>query len=73
LADQTAQATKEIEIQVGTTQASTEHTVDVISHVSDTIGKMSGIATGISAAMKEQSAAMEEIVRSTQGGCRQNK
>ena len=67
LASQTAQATEEIEEQVGATQDSTQHTVNAIANVSETIEKMNEISTSISAAMEEQSAAMEEIVRSTQG------
>ncbi len=67
LAAQTSKATEEIEEQVNATQDSMQHTVDAISQVSETIEKMNEIATGIAAAMEEQSTAMEEIVRSTQG------
>ncbi len=67
LAAQTGQATEEIEAQVNATQGATEKTVGAISQVSDTIGKMNEISTSIAAAMEEQSIAMEEIVRSTQG------
>ncbi len=66
LASETAKATEEIEAQVEATQNATDRTVTAISHVSETIGKMNEISTGIAAAMEEQSVAMEEIVRSTQ-------
>ncbi len=67
LAAQTGQATEEIEAQVNATQKSTQNTVAAISQVSDTIAKMDEISTSIAAAMEEQSTAMDEIVRSTQG------
>ncbi len=67
LASETAKATEEIEAQVVATQDATNKTVDAISQVSETIGQMNEISTGIAAAMEEQSIAMQEIVRSTQG------
>jgi len=67
LASETAKATEEIETQVVATQNATDKTVSAISHVSETIGQMNEISTGIAAAMEEQSIAMQEIVRSTQG------
>ncbi len=67
LAAQTAKATEDIEEQVIATQKSTLNTANAISEVSITIEKMDEIATSISAAMEEQSAAMSEIVRSTHG------
>ncbi len=67
LAAQTGQATGEIEAQVTATQESTKNTVNAIEEVSNTIAKMDEISTSIAAAMEEQSIAIEEIVRSTQG------
>ncbi len=67
LAAQTGRATEEIEAHVNATQKSTRNTVGAIAQVSDTIAKMDEISTSIAAAMEEQSIAMEEIVRSTQG------
>ncbi len=67
LASQTAVATEEIETQVNSTQKSSQQVVGLISEVSKTIGSISEISTSISAAMEEHTAAMDEIVRSTQG------
>ncbi len=67
LAAQTGKATEEIEAQVNATQGSTQDTVNAIAQVSETIGNMDEISTSIAAAMEEQSIAMDEIVRSTQG------
>ncbi len=67
LASETAKATEEIEAQVAATQDATSQTVAAINQVSETIGQMNEISTGIAAAMEEQSIAMQEIVRSTQG------
>jgi len=67
LASETAKATEEIEAQVVATQNATNKTVAAISQVSETIGQMNEISTGIATAMEEQSIAMQEIVRSTQG------
>ncbi len=67
LANQTAQATEEIESQVVATQMAAEKTTNAISKVSDIIKKIDEISTGTAAAMEEQSVAMNEIVHNTQG------
>lgn len=66
LAAQTAKATEDIATQISAMQGATENTVGVIEGVSKTINDINEIATSMSAAMEEQSAAIQEIVRNTQ-------
>ena len=63
LANQTARATEEITGQIGRIQASTGQAVAAIDGIAGRIREMSGVATGIAAAVEEQGAATQEIVR----------
>jgi methyl-accepting chemotaxis protein len=66
LADQTARATEEIESQVTEIQSATNHAVDAIQGIGDTIGKVDGISTAIATAMEQQRSATGEIASSVQ-------
>ena len=66
LATETAKATDEISEQISSIQEATNNTVTVIESIQNTIDQIEEIATSISAAMEEQSAAMQEIVTNTQ-------
>ncbi len=63
LATQTARATDEIASQIGSIQSVTQEAVEEIQGVSQVIGRISEIATTISAAVEEQGAATKEISR----------
>ncbi|MFJ7439699.1 methyl-accepting chemotaxis protein [Methylorubrum thiocyanatum] len=63
LAGQTAKATDEIAGQIGRIQGETRQAVLAISTVGQTIEELHSIAIGVAAAMEEQNAAIEEIVR----------
>ena len=70
LANQTTRATHEIEEQIGRIQASTGHAVGAIRTISDRIGEISQVTTSIAAAVEEQGAATQEIVRNVaQAAC----
>ncbi len=66
LAQQTANATKEIGSQIGHIQNATTEAVEAISCISGTIEEVSMIAITIAAAVEEQGAATAEIARSVQ-------
>ncbi len=63
LAGQTAKATGEIARQIGEIQSWTGETVDAIGIIVGRITEMSGLSTGIAAAIEEQGSATQEIVR----------
>ncbi|WP_264050559.1 methyl-accepting chemotaxis protein [Methylobacterium flocculans] len=63
LANQTARATEEISGQIGRIQGSTGQAVTAIDAISGRIREISGVATSIAAAVEEQGAATQEIVR----------
>ena len=63
LANQTARATDEISGQIGRIQASTGQAVEAIDGIAGRIREISGVATGIAAAVEEQGAATQEIAR----------
>jgi len=63
LAGQTAQATSEISNQVASIQGQTLQAVEAIQAIAQTISEMSRIGTSVAAAMEEQGAATQEIVR----------
>ncbi|MCG5248142.1 methyl-accepting chemotaxis protein [Methylorubrum extorquens] len=63
LANQTARATDEISAQITQIQGSTDGAVGAISGIATRIREISGVATSISAAVEEQGAATQEIVR----------
>ena len=64
LANQTAQATEDIQTQVDAILGATDETVGAISEISKRIEEIDQIATSIAAAVEEQSAATSEIARS---------
>jgi methyl-accepting chemotaxis protein len=71
LAGQTAKATEEISSHIGNMQVATAESVDAIKAIGQTIERISGIATAISAAVEEQHAATQNIaqsVRAAAGG-----
>ncbi|WP_175563700.1 methyl-accepting chemotaxis protein [Pseudoxanthobacter soli] len=63
LAEQTTRATGEISAQIGTIQAATERAVGVIGGIAGRIQSMDDIAASISAAVEQQGATTQEIVR----------
>ena len=63
LASQTARATEEISTQIARIQGSTGQAVSAISSITTRIQEISGVATAIAAAVEEQGAATQEIVR----------
>ncbi|SOR30459.1 putative methyl-accepting chemotaxis sensory transducer precursor [Methylorubrum extorquens] len=63
LANQTARATEEISAQIARIQGATGEAVSAIDGISTRIREISGVATGIAAAVEEQGAATQEIVR----------
>lgn len=63
LASQTARATDEIGHQIGRIQSATDHTVSAIQGISARIREIAGVSAGIAAAVEEQGAATQEIVR----------
>ena len=63
LAGQTARATDEIATQIARIQGETRQAVAAVGEVGQTIEEMRSIAVGVAAAMEEQNAAIQEIVR----------
>ena len=63
LANQTAQATGEIETQIGRMQQVSGDTSRSIGSIGDTIGSVAELAVGVAAAVEEQEAATSEIAR----------
>ncbi|MEG9525057.1 MAG: methyl-accepting chemotaxis protein [Hyphomicrobiales bacterium] len=63
LAGQTAKATEEISGHIARVQASTGQAVSAIGSITGRVGEISGVATTIAAAVQEQDAATQEIVR----------
>ncbi|MFD0934082.1 methyl-accepting chemotaxis protein, partial [Methylobacterium trifolii] len=63
LAGQTARATEEISGQITRIQGSTDQAVAAIGGITGRIQEISGVATSIAAAVEEQGAATQEIVR----------
>jgi methyl-accepting chemotaxis protein len=66
LANQTAQATQDIQTQVAEIQTATKETVADIGSVGGTIGDISETTTAIAAAIEQQGAATTEISRNVQ-------
>ncbi len=66
LADQTAQATKEIGTQIAQIQSATKEAVEAIRAITVTIQEVSSITVTIAAAVEEQGAATAEIARNVQ-------
>ncbi|MGO3930683.1 methyl-accepting chemotaxis protein [Rhodopseudomonas pseudopalustris] len=70
LAEQTAKATGEISQQIGGIQTATQSSVSAIKEISQTISRMSEIASTIASAVEEQGAATQEIARNVQEAAR---
>ena len=66
LATQTARATEEIAAQIKAIQGATGDSVQAISGIGTTIGRINEIATTIASAVEEQGAATQEIARNVQ-------
>jgi methyl-accepting chemotaxis protein len=66
LAAQTAKATEDISLQIGSMQSATRDAVDAIRGIGQTIGEINGIAAGISAAVDQQSTATQAIAHSVE-------
>ncbi len=66
LANQTAQATQEIQAQVSQIQSATSETVTEIGAIGTVIGQINEITTAIAAAIEQQGAATGEISRNVQ-------
>ena len=66
LAQQTAKATEEIEVQIGEVQAATNEAVGSIRNIVTVIEEVGAIAAAIAAAVEEQGAATAEIARNVQ-------
>jgi methyl-accepting chemotaxis protein len=66
LAVQTAQATQEINAQIGQIQSATSEAVRAVRGITTTIADVSGIAAAIAIAVDQQGAATAEIARSVQ-------
>ncbi|WP_183436917.1 methyl-accepting chemotaxis protein [Methylobacterium sp. R2-1] len=63
LASQTARATEEISGQIGEIQGVTDQAVAAIGAITSRIREINSVATGIAAAVEQQGAATQEIVR----------
>ncbi|MGY2046874.1 methyl-accepting chemotaxis protein [Methylobacterium sp. JK268] len=63
LAAQTAKATETISGQIASIQGETREAVGAIQAIGQTIAELRGISVGVAAAMEEQGAATQEIVR----------
>ncbi len=63
LANQTAKATEEIAVQIGDIQGVTDQTVTAIGGITGRIREINNVATSIAAAVEQQGAATQEIVR----------
>jgi methyl-accepting chemotaxis protein len=66
LANQTANATGEIQAQVAAIQQETSRAVESITEIAQTIGSIQEITTSVAGAVEQQSAATAEISRSVQ-------
>ena len=66
LAGQTAKATGEIQVQIGSMQDVTQKTVDAIRTIGEIVHEMDAIAGTIASAVEEQGAATGEIARNVQ-------
>jgi methyl-accepting chemotaxis protein len=66
LANQTANATGEIDAQIREIQSTTQRAVDSIVAISGTIAEISRISTAIASAVEQQGAATSEIARNVQ-------
>jgi methyl-accepting chemotaxis protein len=67
LANQTAKATEEIELQVRGVQESSQATASAIHQIGETIGQVSEINISVSGAVEEQAAATREVAQNING------
>ncbi len=67
LANQTAKATEEIEVQVSGIQDSSRATANAIQRIGTVIAQVSEISTSVSGAVEEQAAATREVSTNIQG------
>jgi methyl-accepting chemotaxis protein len=70
LANQTAKATEEIEVQIRAMRDATQLSVDSITAINQSIARASDAASAIAAAVEEQGAATQEIARNVQEASR---
>ncbi len=66
LAEQTAKATDQIGVQVGSIQSSSSEAVAAIKGITETINQMNEITAAIAGAVEEQGSATQEIARNVQ-------
>lgn len=66
LASRTAKATEEISTQIADMQKSTKASVGAISKITEIVGEINNVISGIAAAVEEQSAATQEISRNAE-------
>ncbi|MDY0871848.1 methyl-accepting chemotaxis protein [Dongia rigui] len=66
LATQTSRATDEIAAQIRSIQEATDQSATAIGTITQTIGRVNEISTGIASAVEEQGAATQEISRNVQ-------
>lgn len=66
LASQTAKATEDISVQISGMQQVTRSAAEAMGHIRSTIARINDIASGIAAAVEEQSAATQEISTNAQ-------
>ncbi|MEH0022927.1 MAG: methyl-accepting chemotaxis protein [Desulfobacter sp.] len=64
LAQQTAEATSEINLKIGGVQATTQESVEAIQSIVEVINDINGIVTTVATAIEEQSATTQEISNS---------
>lgn len=70
LADQTAKATEEIAVQIGSIQNSTQNAVDSIRSIASRVDEISSVTSTIAAAVEEQQGATQDIARSLESASR---
>ncbi len=70
LAAQTSKATDEISVQIAGVQAATQDSVVIIKEIGGTIGRISAIATSITAAVEEQATTTEQIFENMQAAAK---
>ena len=66
LAEQTAKATEEIQMQIATIQAHTQRAVSAIGGIAGVIQEINGITVSVASSVEQQGAAASEIARSAQ-------
>ena len=66
LANQTAQATEDINAQINEVQTATQSAVGAIDRITQTIGNINEISSGIAAAVEQQGGATQEIARNVE-------